>query len=150
MPARWWAAAGRRRAERLWGSMLPCSYPCCAAGWQRGPPGLPGWAGVALGGHRQLGPGLRRTKPPGGLHQRGSASALDLSHHRGMAAANSSTAPASVAAVCVAECVHRETSQPALLLAPCPHPTALRCFSLPRSTRSDEKTPTVTHSPLHI
>ena len=48
------------------------------------------------------------------------------------------------------ECVHRETSQPALLLAPCSHPTALRCFSLPRSTRSDEKPPTATHSPLHI
>ncbi|XP_021231542.1 transmembrane protease serine 5 isoform X3 [Numida meleagris] len=42
---------------------------------------LPGRAGVALGGHRQLGPGLRRTQPPGGLHQRGSAPALDLPRH---------------------------------------------------------------------
>ncbi|XP_064380278.1 transmembrane protease serine 5 isoform X1 [Dromaius novaehollandiae] len=50
-------------------------------GRQRGPLGLPGRIHVALGRHRELGPGLRGAQPPGRLHQRGSAAALDLPGH---------------------------------------------------------------------
>lgn len=74
--------AARVEMSRSVTSLL-CSSPCCLAGGQRGPPGLPGRTHVALGRCSELGPGLCRAQPPRGLHQRGSASAVDLSHHRG-------------------------------------------------------------------
>lgn len=66
-----------------WGAELPQGSLLCLTGGQRGPPGLPGRVRLALSGHCELGPGLCRTQPPRGVHQRGSAPALDLSHHGG-------------------------------------------------------------------